>query len=154
MHLTLGNHENRIDREADSNPKLLGTISTDDLCYPEFGWRVWPFLKVVRIEQIDYAHYFISGSMGRPVSSAAALLRTRQSSAVMGHVQRQDLAIHPFTQNIALFSGICYTHDETYLTPQNDTACKRGIWVLNEVGGGTFDPMFVSLEFLRRNYGR
>lgn len=152
MHLTLGNHEHRITREAQSNPKLIGTIAVDDLGYAEAGWKVHPFLKIARIDQIEYCHYMISGSMGRPVSSAAAMLRTRQSSAVIGHVQRIDMAIHPWTQHIALFSGICYLHDETYLTPQgNDT--KRGIWLLHEVANGTFDPMFISLNFLRRNYG-
>jgi len=151
MHLTLGNHEDRIRREAQSNPRLIGTISVDDLCYRDFGWKVHPFLSVARIDGIEYSHYFVSGSMGRPVSSAAALLRTRQQSCVMGHVQRIDMAIHPYTQRIALFSGIAYMHDEDYLGPQGN-ATKRGIWMLNEVANGTFDPMFVSLGFLKKRY--
>jgi hypothetical protein len=151
MHLTLGNHEFRITRESESNPKLIGTISIDDLGYSRSGWKVHDFLKVAKIDGIEYSHYFVSGAMGRPVSSAAALLRTRQCSATMGHVQRVDLAIHPSTQNIALFSGICYLHDEKYLTPQGNNT-KRGIWMKHEVRDGTYDPMFVSLEFLRKNY--
>jgi hypothetical protein len=151
MHLTLGNHEHRITREAQSNPRLIGTISVDDLCYRDFGWKVHPFLSVARIDGIEYSHYFVSGSMGRPVSSAAALLRTRQQSCVMGHVQRIDIAVHPYTQRIALFSGICYQHDEDYLGPQGNNT-KRGIWMLNEVQNGTFDPMFVSLGFLKKRY--
>ncbi len=152
MHLTLGNHEDRISRHVEANPSLLGALSVDDLGYREHGWKVHPFLKVVKIDGVEIAHYFISGTMGRPVSSAAALLRTRHCSAIMGHVQRVDMAIHPATQNIALFAGICYLHDESYLTPQGQNT-KRGIWVLNEVGGGTFDPMFVSLGFLEKRYG-
>jgi hypothetical protein len=151
QHLTLGNHEFRIEREAESNPKLIGTISTDDLGYKEAGWKVHDFLKVVKIDGIEYCHYFVSGSMGRPVSSASALLRARHCSAVMGHVQKIDIAVHPNTQAITLFAGICYLHEEKYLTPQGNNT-KRGIWLLNEVANGTFDPMFVSLEFLRRNY--
>ncbi len=153
QHLTLGNHEDRIDREANKNPRLIGTIGVNDLEYEDFGWRVWDFLQVARIDDIEYSHYFISGSMGRPVSSASALLRARQSSAVMGHVQRVDLAVHPFTQKIGLFAGLCNLHDEKYLTPQGNS-CKRGIWMLNEVKNGSFDPMFVSLGFLERNYSR
>ncbi len=151
LHMLLGNHEDRITREAESHPSLAGTISVDDLCYPDHGWKVHPFLKVATIDRVEYAHYFVSGAMCRPVSSAAALLRARHCSAVMGHVQRIDIAVHPNTQAIALFAGICYLHDETYLTPQGQNT-KRGIWVFNEVAGGTFDPMFVSLGFLRRNY--
>ncbi len=151
MHLTLGNHEDRITREAATNARLIGTIGVEDLGYREAGWTVHPFLSVAEIDRVQYSHYFVSGAMGRPVSSAAALLRVRQSSAIMGHVQRVDLAVHPYTQSIAMFAGICYTHDEAYLTPQGNNT-KRGIWVLNEVGEGTFDPMFVSLKFLKRNY--
>jgi hypothetical protein len=151
LHLTTGNHEFRIKREAENNPKLIGTISLDDLGYKQAGWQVHDFLKIVKVDQISYCHYFVSGSMGRPVSSAAALLRSRQCSATMGHVQRIDLSVHPQTQNIGLFSGICYLHDETYLTPQgNDT--KRGIWMKHEVRDGTYDPMFCSLNFLKVNY--
>ncbi len=151
LHLTLGNHEDRITREVSANAKLIGSISVDDLQYREQGWKVHPFLEVAEIDRIQYSHYFVSGAMGRPVSSAAALLRQRQASAVMGHVQRIDLAVHPNTQYVALFAGICYTHAEPYLTPQGQNT-KRGIWVLNEVREGTFDPMFVSLEFLKRRY--
>jgi hypothetical protein len=152
MHLTLGNHENRILRVAESDPKMIGTISTKDLGYEEFGFKVHPFLKIVRIDGIQYSHYFCSGVLGRPVSSAAALLRTRQGSATMGHVQRIDIAIHPQTQQTALFSGICYSHFEEYLGNQgNDT--KAGIWLKHEIDGqGGYDLNFVSLKFLARNY--
>jgi hypothetical protein len=149
--LTLGNHEERIDREANANPKWKGFLSSADLGYREAGWKVIPFLEVATIDQVQYSHYFVSGAMGRPVSSAAALLRTRQASAVMGHVQRVDLAVHPNTQYIGLFAGICYQHDEPYLTAQGQNT-KRGIWMLHEVHDGTFDPMFVSLGFLKRRY--
>jgi hypothetical protein len=151
MDLVLGNHEHRITREADAQPKFAGTLSVNDLAYESFGWKVHPFLRVIKRDGIQYSHYFVSGAMGRPVSSAAALLRTRQSSAVMGHVQRLDLAVHPNTQFIGLFAGICYLHDEEYLTEQGQNT-KRGIWMLHEIHDGTFDPMFVSLGFLKRRY--
>jgi len=149
--LTLGNHEERIDREAENNPKWSGFISSADLEYERAGWEVHPFLDVVTVDHVQYAHFFVSGSMGRPVSSAAALLRQRNSSAVMGHVQRVDISVHPVTQQIAMFAGICYLHDEAYLTSQGNST-KRGIWMLHEVHDGTFDPMFVSLGFLKRRY--
>lgn len=151
MDLTLGNHEDRISREAESNPKFLGTLTLQDLGYESFGWKVHPFLAVATIDRIQYSHYFTSGVMGRPVSSAAALLRQRHNSAVMGHVQMLDIAVHPKTQHVGLFAGICYQHNEPYLGEQGNNT-KRGIWVLNEVINGTFDPCFVSLEFLKRRY--
>lgn len=151
MVLTLGNHEHRITREADANPKFAKTISVDDLGYRRLGWRVIPFLKVATVDNVEYAHYFTSGVMGRPVSSAASLLRTRQGSATMGHVQKFDMAVHEKTQKIALFCGICYLHDEEYLGPQGNQT-KRQIVMCHEVHDGLYDPMFVSLDYLKRKY--
>lgn len=151
MHLTLGNHEYRLEREVEENAKLEGMFCMDDLGYKDAGWKVHDFLKVLTVDGVEYAHYFTSGNMGRPVTSAAALLRERQCSAIMGHVQHTDMAFHKKTQNIALFCGICYTHDEKYLGPQGNNT-RRQIVMLHEVEDGKFDPMFVSLRFLEKRY--
>lgn len=149
--LTLGNHEDRITREVEANPKLIGKVSIDDLGYEQAGWEVFPFLKPVKVDGIEYCHYFTSGVMGRPIASAAVLLRERQCSGVQGHVQFTDLAFHKKTGNFGLFCGICYTHDEKYLGFQGNTT-RRQIVMLHEVSEGTADPMFVSLGFLKANY--
>ena len=151
MHLTLGNHEYRIIREVEDNPKYEGKFGYDDLKYEDYGWKVHDFLQVVEIDGVEYSHYFTSGTLGRPVSSAAAMLRERQRSCTMGHVQYTDMAIHKKTQNIGLFCGICYLHDEPYLGPQGNST-RRQIVVKHEVENGKYDPMFVSLKFLEKNY--
>ena len=149
--ITLGNHEFRIDRATQLDASLEGKLRPDDLAFGRCGWEVYPFLEVVKIDGIEYSHYFISGNMGRPVSSAAALLRARNGSATMGHVQHCDIAIHKQTQHTALFAGICYTHHEDYLGPQgNDT--RRQIVMKHEVEDGRYDPMFVSLRYLEKRY--
>jgi len=148
---TKGNHEERADRLANLLPELEGTVSAKDLQYEDWGWEVHEFLKVVKIDGIEYCHYFTSGVMGRPVSSAAALLRERQCSATMGHIQHTDIAMHKKTQNIALFCGTAYTHDEDYLGPQGNSQ-RRQIIVKHEVSDGKYDPMFVSLAFLKKAY--
>lgn len=150
LHLTLGNHEDRIRRTVANNPHLEGAIGIGDLGY-QSEWKVHPFLKVVQIDGIDYAHFFTSGIMGRPCASAAAMLRERQRSCVQGHVQRFDIAVHPKSQQTAIMAGNCYLHDETYLTPQGNST-KRQIIVLHEVHQGRFDLMAVSLDYLKRNY--
>lgn len=98
-------------------------------------------------------HYFTSGVMGRPVSSAASILRERHCSGVMGHVQHTDVAFHKKSGHVGIQCGICYTHDEKYLTPQGNTT-RRQIVMLHEVHNGTADPMFVSLSFLRNKYAK
>lgn len=148
---TIGNHEDRITREVEANPRLIGKISIDDLGYENYGWEVVPFLKPIKVNGIEYCHYFTSGAMGRPIASAAVLLRERQCSGVQGHVQFTDLSFHKKTGNFGLFCGICYTHDEKYLGFQGNTT-RRQIVMLHEVKDGTADPMFVSLGFLRANY--
>ena len=148
---TRGNHEERIVRATDLDPMLEGKLSIDDFEVGQRGWEVYPFLQVVEIDGIEYSHYFTSGVMGRPVSSAAALLRERQCSATMGHVQFTDMAFHKKTQNIALFAGSYYQHDEDYLGPQGNDS-RRQIIMKHEVKDGVYDPMFVSLAYLKKRF--
>lgn len=155
MHLTLGNHENRINRTVENEPLLDGTISTSDLGYEDFGFTVHPFLSVVNIDGVAYSHYFTSGVMGRPVPNARMLVTKKLQSCVMGHNQHWD--VHRAVRAdgrvvIGLFSGSCYEHDEDYLGPQGNNY-DRGFWMLYEVNDGEFQPHFISLKYLRKKYG-
>jgi hypothetical protein len=49
-------------------------------------------------------------------------------------------------------AGAAYLHDEDYLGPQQ--AYWRGIVVKHQVENGSYDPMFVSLDFLCRKYAK
>jgi hypothetical protein len=149
--ITLGNHEYRIDRATQLDSALHGKLKIDDLDLERRGWEVYPFLEIVTIDGIEYSHYFTSGNMGRPVTTAAALLRERQSSATMGHTQYADMAIHKKTMKRALFAGVCYLHDEDYLGPQGNNV-RRQVIMKHEVQDGLYDLMEVSLNFLRKRY--
>ena len=153
--LTLGNHEDRIDRAVESDAKLEGVLSIKDLKYEEFGWEVVPYLEPIVIDGVAYCHYFTSGTLGRPVTSANALLAKKHMSCVMGHVQGRQIAYGTRAdgnQITGLFVGGFYQHDEDYLKWQGNKHW-RGIWMLHEVHDGSFDEMPVSLEYLRRKYG-
>ena len=153
--LTMGNHEMRIERAIENDRKLEGLISLEDLKYREFGWEVVPFLETVTIDGICYSHYFTSGVMGRPVSSARALVARKHMSCTMGHVQSSEIDMTQRrgdgTPLIGLFAGIFYQHDEAYLNPQSNQQ-HRQIWMKHEVRDGFYYPMPVSLEFLRGRY--
>jgi hypothetical protein len=151
MHFTLGNHEIRLSRIVDENPEFMGKFDLDDLGIKEYGWQMHDFLKVIKIDGVEYSHYFTSGVMGRPVSSAATLLRERQCSATMGHVQHADVAMHKKTQQRALFCATCYLHDEPYLGEQGNSQ-RRQIIMKHEVEDGRYDLMEVSLNFLEKAY--
>lgn len=154
MVLTLGNHENRINRAVDGDAKLDGTLGISDLEYESFGWEVHNFLDVVILDGIAYSHYFVTGVAGRAASSAAAQFRKTNMSCIAGH--QQGLQIH--TGNRAdgalltsIIAGSCYEHNEDYLGPQGNKHW-RGLLVLHEVHAGQFDLMPVSLKFLNDRY--
>ena len=92
MIFLIGNHEQRIERAVESDAKLEGLIGYDDLKLNEMGWEVYDFLEPAIVDGVCYSHYFVSGVMGRPVSSAKLLLQKKMMSCVMGHVQDRDIA--------------------------------------------------------------
>lgn len=154
--MTLGNHENRINRAVEDDPHLDGLLSVDDLLYKESGFEVYPYLAPVVVDGVCYSHFFTSGVMGRPVSSAKALNTKKHQSCVMGHVQRReiDYQYNAVGKRItSIFVGAFYQHDEPYLGPQGNAETWRGIWMLNQVKDGEFDEMPVSLDYLKRRYG-
>ena len=156
MHFCMGNHEGRIERAVNNDPKVEGLISYADLGLERDGWQVHDYLQPLVLDGIAYCHYFVSGVMGRPVSSARALLTKHHMSCVMGHVQQRDIAFSRRAdgkQMTGIFTGIYYQHDEAYLNPQTNDVW-RGVWVLNDVDDGAFDEMPISMNYLRRKYGQ
>lgn len=154
MVLTLGNHENRIDRAVNLDPKLEGVLDKEHLEYAEHGWEVHPFLSVVVLDGVAYSHYFTSGVLGRPATTAAAQLNKKHMSCIAGH--QQGLQIHMAqradgSRLTSVIAGSCYEHDEDYLGPQGNKHW-RGILVLHAVEDGSFDLMPVSLEYLKKKY--
>jgi len=154
MIMTLGNHENRINRAVDADAKLEGVLSPDDLQYEYFGWEVFPYLEPVVVDGVAYCHFFTSGVMGRPVTTAQALINKKHMSCVMGHVQGRQIAYGTRAdgkQITGLFAGGFYQHDEAYLNHQGNQHW-RGLWMLHEVSDGSFDEMPISMEYLRKKY--
>lgn len=154
MVMCLGNHEHRINKAVENDAKLEGMLSVYDLGYESFGWEVFPFLEVVVIDGVAYSHYFTSGVLGRPATSAAAQLNKKHMSCVAGHQQGLQIATGHRADGARLTSiiaGSFYEHDEDYMGPQGNKHW-RGFLVLHEVHDGQFDLMPVSLEYLHKRY--
>ena len=152
---TLGNHENRIHRAVEDDARLEELMSFDDFNLKDWGWEVHDFLDVVTIDGVCYSHFFTSGVMGRPVTSARALLTKKHQSCIMGHVQDRDIAFSKRADGkhmTGLFAGIFYQHQEDYLSAQTNGSWS-GIWILNEVEEGEFDELPVSMRYLDKKYG-
>ena len=150
-----GNHESHIERITQQYPFLEGTISAADLCLEEYGWEVYPFLQPVEVGGVAFCHYFPSGVMGRPISSAAEILRKLHMSAFAGHQQGREIAYgrRADGRNLtAIISGSFYQHKYKFLSPFTN-AHWRGTFFLHQVKDGQFDEMALSLDYLARRYG-
>lgn len=150
--LLRGNHEERIMRATQDDAALDGTIGYGDLESP--GWEVHDFLEVVWIDGVAYSHYFYNPMSGRPYSGACLTrLKNIGHSFTMGHQQTLDYAVRPVadTMHHGLIAGACYLHDEDYKGPQGNDHW-RGIVMCHQVEDGSYDPMFVSLDYLCRRY--
>lgn len=160
LELTLGNHENRINKHVNSYPILEDHLSSNDFNFIKHGWNVHEFLEVVEIDGILYSHYFPRNATGKIVQSyrgapnARSQVIREMQSCTSGHMQGLDFHVQQTgtRRNYGLMAGSCYLHDEDYLTPQG-TAYWRGIVVKHQVKDGSYDPMMVSLGYLARRYG-
>lgn len=150
----LGNHEERINRAVEKDAKLEGLISINDLNYDHYFHEVVPFLDVRVIEGIAFSHYFTTGIMGRPATSAQAQLNKKHMSCIAGHQQGLQIATGhraDGTRLTSIIAGSCYEHDEDYLGPQGNKHW-RGCLMLHEVKDGAFDLMPISLDYLNKEY--
>lgn len=150
--LLRGNHEDRIGRYLDENPNMRGFLDEGQLLSP--GWEVHPFLRPVFIDGVGYAHYWANPMTGRPIGSmAGSRIKQVGHTFTMGHQQVLDYAIRfvKGKSQHALIAGACYLHDEDYKGYQGN-AHWRGIVVCFQVEDGSYDPMFLSLDYLCRRY--
>jgi len=153
--LTLGNHEERIQRVSMWSPELDGMVGYEDLPYGD--WEVIDYLTPIEIDGVYYAHYFINpesalkGTLGGQVTMR---LKTLGHSFSQGH-QQTFLYGSKFLTNGKVLQGLvlgcCYLHDEGYMGPQGNFQF-RGIVKKTFLPDGTYDPQFVSLEQLRCMY--
>lgn len=147
-----GNHEWFIFEAIEEDPKLDGQLSLEHVKWP--GWEFHDFNVPVEIDGVTYAHFFYHPMTGKPLGgSVENRLQKLGFSFTMGHQQTLLHGIR-FVKDRAqhgLVAGACYLHDEDYKGPQGN-AHWRGVIVKHEVEEGSYDPMFVSLNFLCKKY--
>jgi len=151
--LTLGNHEERIERAVNCQAELEGVMSYDDLPYED--WEVHDFLKPVLIDGVMYVHYLSNPFTGKPYGgSVRNQLSKVQNSFCVGHKQtlEVDVYFNPLgKQTWGIVAGASYLHDEDYKGYQGN-AHWRGIIMLNDVKDGVFSPWFIPLDYLKSRY--
>jgi len=155
LHLTLGNHEHRLQRFIDANPNMDGVLGMHSFGYEDFGWKVHPFLDIAEIDGVAYSHFFANPGTGKPYGGESVETRLKNIGYTfsMGHQQTLKSG-QRFLSNgrriRGLIAGSCYLHDEDYRKQSNTE--WRGIIMKHEVRHGQYDLMEVSLDFLCRKY--
>lgn len=159
----LGNHESRIDRATSDCAELEGAITTRDLGFEEYGWRVIPYMASVTVGGFAISHHFASGVAGRPIGGmtmAASMARLLFTSAIVGHSHTLDWArrTRPDGSRVVTLVPGCYTAVEQ----GEESWCKatshlwwRGVAILEDVAGGDFGALrLISQDSMRERYGR
>jgi len=118
MVLTLGNHEERIERAVNLQPELDGILGYHDLPYED--WEVIDYLKPVLIDGVQYVHFNPGPNTGKPRPGRAwSQLEKVGISFVVGHTQTLDVAMRFLpdgSQQWGIVAGACLTPDHKVLT--------------------------------------
>jgi hypothetical protein len=157
-----GNHEHRIHRAIDLQPELDGAIGYSDLNLSEWYDDIILYEGStpghIEIDGVTYAHYFISGVAGRPVGGehpATSLITKKLSSATQGHLHLADWSTRMALSGNPIMG--CFVG--SYLDYQTDWAGVisnlwwNGVVIKRNVENGCYDPEFVSLSRIRKEYG-
>lgn len=153
----LGNHEYRVKRVLELEPRWDGTISMNDfttkLPLPEV---IVDFMDVIEIDGIHYSHYFVSGVKGLPASSARALLAKKLTSCTMGHTHTLDSAVGVRPNGSKVRSLICGSfHDKdhsSFAGPQVDAVWYNGLFLKHNVKDGDYDLEEWSIDRLEKHF--
>lgn len=155
--ITIGNHENRINRVIDGDPKLDGLISIDDLQYNRFFDYVSPFLEPVMVDGVCYVHYAYRTLPHKAIEGemqARTILKQQMISTTVGHSPVFHY-FETFTGNDkkiqGMVAGMRGTHDEHYAGARN-RRYWRGIVHKYDVKDGVYDFEKISNERLLREY--
>ena len=153
-HFFFGNHEDRLTRYLETNPKMDGILSLDLMKTP--GFKRHDFLKIVSIDGVHYSHYFQNVNTSRPIGgSIQNRLAKIGVSFVQGHTQGFNYARQEYPGGLArngLVAGSFYTHNEDYRGPQGQGEW-RGVIVLNGVRNGDYNIMPLDMDYLRATFG-
>lgn len=159
-----GNHEHRIERAISTDAaRLEGIISLDDLQYKDYGWEFVPYYGstpgVAEVDGVAYAHYFTSGIMGRPIGGvhpAYQLIHKQYQSCTQGHTHTTDYCVRTNATGRDLHGLVCGVYQD-YIADfagEANMMWWRGVIVKRDVTLGTYDPEWIGLDRIKREYDR
>lgn len=157
-----GNHEHRITKAINLQPELEGAISFDDLELERYYDEIVPYNGrspgVLSVDGISYAHFFISGVMGKPLGGthpSYAILSKGHSSATAGdlHLLSYNVQTGIGGKTLQGLVAGCYQDYDADWAGEANKLWWRGVIVKRNVENGNYDPSFISLAALKKEYG-
>ena len=156
--ITLGNHENRIEKAISAQPFLEKTIGIEDLQYERYFTHIVPYLETITIDGVTYTHCVqndLSPTIVGGEHHANSLLLKKHCSITVGHSHKLDFKIHTTGTGkkiMALVAGCFFPQDMEY-NKMGSKTYWRGICLCKNVRDGEYDLETVSLDTLWRLYG-
>lgn len=152
--LLRGNHEHRVIRAINQQPKFAGTIGYHHM--DTRGWEVHDFNVPVVIDGVAYSHFFPNPMSSKPWGgNAHNVLNKVSHSFTQGHRQGMDSAerYNQVTGSLmrGLIVGSFYLHDEEYKGAQGNHH-YRGLIVKHRVRDGGYTKMEVDVDYLCSKY--
>jgi hypothetical protein len=157
-----GNHEYRLKRATNDSPHLDGILSFNVFDFDSYYDRVVEYSGgtpgVIKIDGINYAHFFVSGVMGRPISGehpAYSLLAKRFDTCTAGHLHTTDYCVRTDVEGNkkrGLVAGVFQDYYSSWAGECNKLWWS-GVIIKREVEDGNYEPQWVSINQLRKEYG-
>lgn len=157
-----GNHEERMKRALDQTPELEGTIGFKDFDlnrnYDHIVEYSGQTPGIIEIDGIVYAHYFVSGVMGRNIGGehpAYSLLTKQFQSASCGHIHVYDHCVRTDANGRRLNGLVtpCFQDYEADWAGEVNKLWSRGCIIKRYVENGNYDIQYISIDALRKEYG-
>ena len=156
-----GNHENRIKKHLEFQPEMSEFMGFQNLDLNRNYDIVTEYNGaspgVVEVDGVHYAHFFISGVMGRPIGGehpAYQLVNKQGASCTAGHSHITDFCVRSTVNGkvkMGLIAGMYQDYFSNYAGAANELWWK-GVIVKRNVEGGSYEPQWVAMETLKKEY--
>ena len=154
-----GNHETRIKTALGFDPRLSGDrygISFNHLQTSRWFDEYYEYENgapaIGSFDGVDYAHWMGNYTPTSGINHARTLLTNRFKSSTVGHSHLRNMAINDGAGAIGLVVG-CYKGADEKWAGQANLGWWKGVIIKRNIKDGMYDPQFVSLETLRKEYG-
>lgn len=156
-----GNHEHRIKKAINLQPELEGAISFGDLQLDRYYDTVVEYNGrspgVISLDGINYAHFFISGVLGKAIGGthpAHAILTKGHESSTAGDLHLLSHGNQTTLSGRRIYGLVagCYQDYDADWAGEANKLWWRGVVVKRNVEQGQYEPQFISIESLKKEY--